>query len=131
MVEYITEFLLFLLAILLHETAHYLMFLFYGIKPKVKIKLFSITQESTKVYLLKPIQYFIIIVSGVVAGSIIIPNLLYGIIYLIICGHDIFIMIQLFDYCIDKDKKDNSILKNMEIELSDIKYKLAIEGVKK
>lgn len=118
MIEVI-DILLLSLSIIVHEIGHYIAYRLFKKSPDIKIKWYGILIGNNIWHKLKPFEAYVITISGIFMGSLVVMNnetLL--LVYLIMCSIDITNIISLFD--VRREHKDLTLLEINKLQLKEL-----------
>jgi hypothetical protein len=90
-----------ILIIIVHELGHYISFRSLGFKPNIEFKWWGISIGSKVIQELKPFDYYLVSISGILWGAVIlqifIPTANNWLLYTIISGYDLLGIIEIFE----------------------------------
>lgn len=100
------EYLLLILAIIIHEFFHYITFRYYGFKPKVSIKYWGSICIGDNCHLdMKVKNYIVVLLAGVISGYLFLriftPGINTYLIYIVLSSVD---LVQVFGLIFEKNK---------------------------
>ena len=117
------EYIILLIAIIVHEFGHLLGYWIFGFKPNIKLNWYGVLIGQNIWHTLKPFEGYIISLAGITIGLI--PLWLYGVdkfiyaVYMVMCSIDIVNILGIMS--IDKKYRKLSLLEINEIEIKELR----------
>jgi len=124
--EILWEFIIFIIAVIIHELGHYLSYLALGVKPDIKITWYGAILIGENVYAkFIPIQAYLVSVSGILWGAVVLMYFNVSaemwLVYFLVSMIDLTNIIQLLS--VPKAWKNKTLIEIAELQLQQLKEK--------